>query len=55
MAVPPRLPPHPTDKLRAIHQFSEELNEATGATSLYNQSLGTTSDVYMYDRLKGRG
>ncbi|MBN9614788.1 MAG: hypothetical protein BGO25_09755 [Acidobacteriales bacterium 59-55] len=47
--------PATADKLRAIHQFSEELNEATGATSLYNQSLGTTSDVYMYDRLKGRG
>jgi hypothetical protein len=42
------------DKLRAIHEFSEELSEATGATSLYNQSLGTTSDVYMYDRVKGR-
>ena len=46
--------PATADKMRAIHQFSEELNEATGATSLYNQSLGTTSDVYMYDRLKGR-
>jgi hypothetical protein len=46
--------PATADKLRAIHQFSEELNEATGAISLYNQSLGTTSDVYMYDRLKGR-
>src|SRR5665213_5995 len=42
------------DKLRAIHDFSEELNEATGATSLYNEALGTTSDVYMYDRVKGR-
>jgi hypothetical protein len=46
--------PATADKLRAIHEFSEELNEATGATSLYNQSLGTTSDVYMYDRVKGR-
>jgi len=46
--------PASAEKLHAIHQFSEELNEATGATSLYNQSLGTTSDVYMYDRLKGR-
>lgn len=46
--------PATADKLRAIHDFSEELNEATGATSLYNQSLGTTSDVYMYDRVKGR-
>ena len=46
--------PATADKLRAIHDFSEELNEATGATTLYNQSLGTTSDVYMYDRVKGR-
>ena len=42
------------DHLRAIHQFSEELDEATGATMLYNESLGTTSDVYQYDRVKGR-
>lgn len=46
--------PATADKLRALHEFSEELKEATGATSLYNQSLGTTSDVYMYDRVKGR-
>lgn len=41
-------------QLHAIHQFSEELTQATGGTSLYNQSLGTTSDVYLYDRLRGR-
>jgi hypothetical protein len=46
--------PATADKLRAIHEFSEELKEATGATSLYNESLGTTSDVYNYDRVKGR-
>jgi hypothetical protein len=46
--------PATADKLRAIHEFSEELKEASGATSLYNESLGTTSDVYMYDRVKGR-
>ena len=41
-------------QLQAIHLFSEELRQLTGGTSLYNQSLGTTSDVYEYDRLKGR-
>jgi len=46
--------PATADHLRAIHQFTEELNEAAGATSLYNESLGTTSDVYNYDRVKGR-
>lgn len=46
--------PATADHLRAIHDFSEELNEAAGATTLYNQALGTTSDVYNYDRVKGR-
>jgi hypothetical protein len=51
----PRLEiPASADHLRAIHEFSEELKEAVGAESLYNESLGTTSDVYDYDRVKGR-
>lgn len=41
-------------QLHAIHQFQEELTQAIGGTSLYNQSLGTTSDLYEYDRLRGR-
>jgi hypothetical protein len=40
--------------LRSIHLFSQELDDATGATMLYNESLGTTSDKYMYDRVAGR-
>jgi hypothetical protein len=46
--------PASASQLQAIHLFSEELNQLTGVTSLYNESLGTTSDVYEYDRLKGR-
>lgn len=46
--------PASADHLRALHNFSEELNEAAGATTLYNEALGTTSDVYKYDRVKGR-
>jgi hypothetical protein len=46
--------PATADHLRAIHEFTEELNEAIGATSLYNQALGTTSNVYNYDRVQGR-
>ena len=46
--------PATADHLRALHEFSEELKEAAGATSLYNEALGTTSDVYNYDRVKGR-
>lgn len=41
-------------QLHAIHQFTEELNLATGAMGLYNEALGTTSDLYEYDRLRGR-
>jgi hypothetical protein len=41
-------------QLQSIHLFSEELSQLTGAISLYNESLGTTSDLYEYDRLKGR-
>ncbi len=46
--------PATASQLQAIHLFSEELSQLTGAISLYNESLGTTSDVYQYDRLKGR-
>jgi hypothetical protein len=46
----PAAAPH----LRALHDFQEDLKEALGLTSLYNQGLGTTSDQHMYDRVKGR-
>jgi len=46
--------PASASQLQAIHLFSEELIQLTGGISLYNQSLGTTSDLYEYDRLKGR-
>jgi hypothetical protein len=42
------------DHLKAIHTFSEELREAMGATSLYNEALGTVSDRYVYDRVTDR-
>ena len=40
--------------LKALHSFSEELKEAIGATSLYNESLGSVSEAYTYDRVKDR-
>lgn len=46
--------PATADQLEAIHNFSEELKTLIGDVSLYNEALGTTSDVYLYDRLKGR-
>jgi hypothetical protein len=46
--------PATASQLHSIHQFSEELRQLTGTISLYNESLGTTSDLYQYDRLRGR-
>jgi hypothetical protein len=46
--------PATADHLKALHQFSEELREATGETSLYNEALGTVSDRYVYDRVEDR-
>ena len=40
--------------LQAVHTFTEELKELTGVESLYNEALGTVSDIYLYDRLQGR-
>ena len=46
--------PATADHLHALHHFTEELKEAIGAPSLYNESLGTVSSDYMYDRVKDR-
>jgi len=46
--------PASATQLQAIHAFSEELSQISGGISLYNESLGTTSDRYQYDRLEGR-
>jgi len=42
------------DHLKALHQFAEELKEGSGGISLYNESLGTVSDEYQYDRIRNR-
>jgi hypothetical protein len=46
--------PATADSLKGVHRFAEELREVVGEPSLYNESLGTTSDSYLYDRVKGR-
>ncbi|HLJ76291.1 MAG TPA: hypothetical protein VKT75_02710 [Acidobacteriaceae bacterium] len=46
--------PATADKLQALHAFVEELKEAAGSITLYNEALGTVSDAYLYDRVKGR-
>ncbi len=42
------------DHLRALHTFQEEVGDAVGKPDYYNLALGTVSDLYLYDRLKGR-
>jgi hypothetical protein len=40
--------------LRRLHNFHEDLDEALGIGTLYNESLGTVCDRHTYDRLSGR-
>ena len=42
------------DHLGALHKYAEELKEGTGGISLYNESLGTVSAEYKYDRVRNR-
>jgi hypothetical protein len=46
--------PATADHLKALHSFSEELKECLGLPSLYNESLGTVSESYQYDRIVDR-
>ena len=46
--------PATADHLKALQQFTEELKEALGLPSLYNESLGTVSESYQYDRVTDR-
>src|ERR1700722_5971118 len=46
--------PATADHLKALQSFAEELKVALGLPSLYNESLGTVSDSYHYDRVEDR-
>jgi hypothetical protein len=46
--------PATADHLKALQQFTEELKEALGLPVLYNESLGTVSESYHYDRIENR-
>ena len=46
--------PAKADHLRALHDFEEDLKEALGEKSLYNEALGTVSTFYQYDRVQDR-
>ena len=41
-------------ELKAIQSFQEDLRQALHLVSLYNESLGTVSNLYIYDRVEGR-
>lgn len=46
--------PATADHLKALHAFTEDLREALGLTSLYNEGLGTVNQVHLYDRVVDR-
>jgi hypothetical protein len=46
--------PATADELVELHEFEEDLKEALGQESYYNESLGTVSTFYLYDRVKDR-
>ena len=46
--------PASAEQLKALQTFSEELKMGLGLPSLYNESLGTVSEAYQYDRVKDR-
>src|SRR5579863_4028987 len=46
--------PATAEHLKALQSFSEELKEGLGLPSLYNESLGTVSESYHYDRIEDR-
>jgi hypothetical protein len=46
--------PATADKLKALHSFVEGFKEALNLPHLYNESLGTTSEGYIYDRVQDR-
>jgi hypothetical protein len=42
------------DRLKQLAQFTNELKRGIGSLTLWNESLGTVSEDYLYDRLKSR-
>ena len=52
--TPERSVPALAEHLAQIQSFDEQLKQALELPSLYNESLGTVSDRYLYDRVRGR-
>jgi hypothetical protein len=49
-----KVKPALAEDLKALHDFEEDLKEGLGQKSLYNESLGTVSTFYLYDRVADR-
>jgi len=48
-----KIPAH-ADDLRQMRRFNEELRTAIGVPTHYNEALGSTCQVTVYDRVQGR-
>jgi hypothetical protein len=46
--------PATAEDLKTLHDFEEDLKECLGQESYYNESLGTVSTFYQYDRVEDR-
>jgi len=46
--------PAAAEELKVLHQFEEDLRALMRLSDLYNESLGTVSSRYVYDRVEGR-
>jgi hypothetical protein len=49
-----RLTPARAEHLKGLHAFLEDLREALGLTSYYNEGLGSTNELHLYDRVEDR-
>jgi hypothetical protein len=48
-----KLPAH-VEQLKNLRRFNEELRTALDVPTYYNEALGSTSHISVYDRVKGR-
>jgi hypothetical protein len=46
--------PAVAEELTRLRRFNEELRTALGVPTYYNEALGSTSQLSVYDRVKGR-
>jgi hypothetical protein len=46
--------PAVAEQLNRLRRFNEELRSALGVPAYYNEALGSTSQISVYDRVQGR-